>query len=95
MRGWLGYYGIAEMDTLMKQWNEWLRRRIRMYIWKQWKKPKTRIANLKKLGMPEWQVYRNGNTVLSSIFRKNVSAKMKFCAGKSGEGAAKPRLFAL
>ena len=62
MRGWLGYYGIAEMDTLMKQWNEWLRRRIRMYIWKQWKKPKTRIANLKKLGMPEWQVYRNGNT---------------------------------
>ena len=31
MRGWLGYYGIAEMDTLMKQWNEWLRRRIRMY----------------------------------------------------------------
>ena len=33
--------------------------------------------------------------VLSSIFRKNVSAKMKFCAGKSGEGAAKPRLFAL
>ena len=62
MRGWLGYYGIAEMDTLMKQWNEWLRRRIRMYIWKQWKKPKTRMENLKKLGMPEWQAYRNGNT---------------------------------
>ena len=48
--------------------------------------------------------YKNGNgdlelidvsLVLSSIFRKNVSAKMKFCAGKSGEGAAKPRLFAL
>ena len=62
MRGWLGYYGIAEMETLMKQWNEWLRRRIRMYIWKQWKKPRTRVANLKKLGMPEWQAYRNGNT---------------------------------
>ena len=28
MQGWLNYYGIAEMDTLMKQWNEWLRRRI-------------------------------------------------------------------
>ena len=62
MRGWLGYYGIAEMDTLMKRWNEWLRRRIRMYIWKQWKKPKTRVENLKKLGMPDWQAYRNGNT---------------------------------
>ena len=33
--------------------------------------------------------------VLSSIFRKNISAKMKSSAGKSGEGAAKPRLFAL
>ena len=62
MRGWLGYYGIAEMDTLMKQLNEWLRRRIRMYIWKRWKKPRTRVENLKKLGMPEWQAYRNGNT---------------------------------
>lgn len=29
--------------------------------------------------------------VLSSIFRKNISAKMKSSAGKSGEGAAKPR----
>ena len=33
--------------------------------------------------------------VLSIVFRKNISAKMKFCAGKSGKGAAKPRLFAM
>lgn len=31
-------------------------------IWKQWKKPRTRVENLKKLGMPDWQAYRNGNT---------------------------------
>lgn len=62
MRGWLGYYGIAEMKNDMERWNEWLRRRIRMYIWKQWKKPRTRVENLKKLGMPDWQAYRNGNT---------------------------------
>ena len=29
---------------------------------KQWKKPRTRVANLVKLGMPEWQAYRNSNT---------------------------------
>ena len=62
MRGWLGYYGIAEMKNDMERWNEWLRRRIRMYIRKQWKKPRTRVENLKKLGMPDWQAYRNGNT---------------------------------
>ena len=59
MRGWLGYYGIAEMKNDMEKWNEWVRRRIRMYIWKQWKLPKTRVENLKKLGMPDWQAYRN------------------------------------
>ena len=62
MQGWLNYYGIAEMQNLMDDWNGWLRRRIRMYIWKQWKLPRTRVKNLIKLGMPEWQAYRNGNT---------------------------------
>lgn len=62
MQGWLGYYGIAEMKTVIDEWNGWLRRRIRMYIWKQWKKPKTRIKCLKQLGMEDWKAYRNGNT---------------------------------
>ena len=62
MRGWLGYYGIAEMKNDMERWNEWLRRRIRMYIWKQWKLPRTRVRNLIKLGMEPWKAYRNGNT---------------------------------
>ena len=62
MQGWLGYYAIADMKNMMDDWNGWLRRRLRMYIWKQWKKPKTRVANLKKLGMEEWKAHRNGNT---------------------------------
>ena len=37
-------------------------RRIRMYIWKQWKKPKARVGNLMKLSMPKWKAYRNGNS---------------------------------
>ena len=55
IRGWLGYFGIANMKTTMQEWDGWLRRRIRMYIWKQWKKPRARVENLKKLGVPEWQ----------------------------------------
>ncbi|MCF6095319.1 group II intron reverse transcriptase/maturase [Microaerobacter geothermalis] len=62
IRGWLGYFGIASMKSTMEEWDGWLRRRLRMYIWKQWKKPKTRVKNLMKLGMPNWQAYRNGNT---------------------------------
>ena len=53
MQGWLNYYGMAEMKNTLKEWDGWLRRRLRAYIWKQWKKPKTRYRNLLKLGIPK------------------------------------------
>ena len=55
MTGWLAYFGIASMKSTMSEWNGWLRRQIRMYIWKQWKKPRTRMRNLMKLGVPDWR----------------------------------------
>lgn len=55
--GWLGYFGIAKMKSTLKSWDEWLRRRIRMYIWKQWKKPRTRVAALIKLKVPIERAY--------------------------------------
>ena len=64
MQGWLGYFGIASMKNTMEDWNGWQRRRIRMYIWKQWKKPKTRICNLAKLGIPKDYAYMWGNSRL-------------------------------
>ncbi|MDO5401356.1 MAG: group II intron reverse transcriptase/maturase [Eubacteriales bacterium] len=60
IRGWLGYFGVASMKTTMKRWDEWLRRRFRVYIWKQWKVPKARIANLMKLGIPRYYAYKWG-----------------------------------
>ncbi len=53
MRGWLNYYGIADMKNRIKELNQWLYHRIRMCIWKQWKKPRTKKRNLIKLGIPE------------------------------------------
>ena len=64
MQGWLGYFRIASMKQTMQSWNEWLRRRIRMYIWKQWKKPRTKVTNLKKLGIPDEKAHEWGNTRL-------------------------------
>jgi len=62
IQGWMGYYYIASMRNTLKDWNEWLRRRMRMYIWKQWKKPKARVKALRKLGVPQWQAYEWGNS---------------------------------
>ena len=62
IRGWLGYFRVADMKRTMQRWDEWLRRRIRMYIWKQWKRPKTKVANLRKLGIPPERAYQWGNS---------------------------------
>jgi hypothetical protein len=42
-RGWLNYYGLADMKKPIEDINGWLYHRIRMCIWKQWKKPKTKM----------------------------------------------------
>ena len=50
IRGWVNYFRISKMKTFLKEVDEHLRVRIRMIIWKQWKKPKTQIRNLVKCG---------------------------------------------
>lgn len=64
IRGWLGYYYIADMKGILQGWNEWLRRRIRMYIWRQGKKPRTKAGNLRTLGIPDDKAYQRGNYML-------------------------------
>lgn len=51
MRGWLNYYGMADMKSNISALNSWLYRRIRMCIWKQWKLPRTRMRKLIGLGV--------------------------------------------
>jgi group II intron reverse transcriptase/maturase len=60
--GWINYYGIADMKTLISDLNQWIRRRLRMYIWKQWKKISAKFRNLKKLGATERQAWEWANT---------------------------------
>lgn len=64
IRGWLNHFYVAEIKRILQSWSEWLRRRFRMYIWKQWKRPRTKVQNLRKLGIPEDQAYQWGNTRL-------------------------------
>lgn len=60
--GWLNYYGLAEMKSKIQSLNEWTRRRIRMYIWKQWKKISARFKNLQFLGIPKRKAWEWANT---------------------------------
>ena len=49
IRGWLNYFKLAGLKSRIKEWDGWLRHRIRMCIWKSWKRVRTRYRNLKKL----------------------------------------------
>jgi len=49
--GWVNYFKLADMKNLLKSTDEWLRRRLRMYIWKRWKRVRTRYTMLRKLGL--------------------------------------------
>ncbi|MEG2253907.1 MAG: group II intron maturase-specific domain-containing protein, partial [Vagococcus sp.] len=62
MTGWLNYYGIGEVTNFVKSLNGWLKRRIRQYIWKQWKNPRTKRNNLIRLGIDKAKAYEWSNT---------------------------------
>lgn len=62
MNGWINYYGIGEMKGFMDELNGWLKRRIRQYIWKQWKNPRTKRKNLILLGIDKQKAYEWSNT---------------------------------
>lgn len=51
--GWVNYFRIANMKKAMTRMDEKLRSRIRVIIWKQWKKPRKQIKSLVQLGIPE------------------------------------------
>ena len=54
LRGWIGYFHPASAKNHYKELDQWLRRRLRMCLWKQWKNPGTRLRNLRSLGVMEW-----------------------------------------
>ena len=56
--GWVNYFKHADMRNLLRTTDEWLRRRLRMYIWKRWKKVRTRYKMLRKLGLNHNDAYK-------------------------------------
>ena len=54
IRGWINYFRIGSMKNNLIRIDEHLRTRMRIVIWKQWKKSGKRYWGLRKLGAPEW-----------------------------------------
>ena len=62
IRGWVNYFAIAKAKSKMKELDELVRTRLRIGIWKQWKKPKTKRKHLIKLGISKQKAYEWSNS---------------------------------
>jgi len=60
--GWVNYFHIADMEKVVEKLDQWIRRRIRMCYWKQWKKTRTKAENLCKLGLNKYKAWEYDNT---------------------------------
>lgn len=87
VRGWVEYFKLADIKSLLKETDKWTRRRIRAVYWKQWKKIKTKYRMLKALGMEHWKAkelacsrkgYWRMAQVLNQIFSNKIIAKLGY-----------------
>ena len=53
VRGWVNHFRIVPIVTPFRDYDKWIRRRIRACYWKQWRRKRTRIAKLRQLGIGE------------------------------------------
>jgi RNA-directed DNA polymerase len=54
--GWRGYFDFCQTPIVLRNLDAWIRRRLRMYIWRQWKNGPTRYAQLRLRGVPHFYV---------------------------------------
>ena len=60
--GWMGYYALAKTPGVFSDIDSWVKRRLRMCLWKQWKRVRTRYRKLRALGLPEWVIHEFANS---------------------------------
>jgi hypothetical protein len=61
LRGWIGYFALAETPSVIEALEEWVRRRLRLCQWRQWRRVRTWYRQLRGLGVPERDVHRIAN----------------------------------
>jgi RNA-directed DNA polymerase len=78
LRGWMGYFGISDSYRPVPELDHWLRRRVRMCYWKQWRYARPKVRNLLALGTSQKQA------IFTAISRKSYWHLSKTLATQSG-----------
>ena len=59
LRGWYTYFSLAETKNVFEELDSWLRRRLRLILWRQWKRPRTRAHKLQACGISPLRAQRS------------------------------------
>jgi RNA-directed DNA polymerase len=51
LRGWVNYFALSEVKNVFEELDSWIRRKLRVLLWRRWKRVYTRAKNLMKLGL--------------------------------------------
>jgi hypothetical protein len=87
VRGWVNYFRLADIKRLLRNVDEWARRRIRAVYWKQWKKIRTKYRMLRALKLEHWKAKELANSrkaywrmakVLGSVITNKIIAKLGY-----------------
>lgn len=60
LQGWTGYFSLVPLRSIFRKLDKWIRRRLRSCYWRQWRNPRTRIANLRKRGVRRRESFTHG-----------------------------------
>ena len=52
--GWRGYFGFCQTPRVLTNLEAWIRRRLRMYLWRQWQNGRNRFNELRRRGVPKF-----------------------------------------
>jgi hypothetical protein len=95
--GWRGYFGFCETPSVLRALDQWIRRRLRAVAWKQWKRGRTRYAELRRRGVgrvlaacsagsPQgpWRLSNSPRPHHRSVQRLSRLARLSFPRGPQG-----------
>jgi RNA-directed DNA polymerase len=63
MIGWRGYFGFCETPYTLRDLESWTRRRLRCFLWKQWKRGRVRFRELTRRGIGKSLAARSAGSV--------------------------------
>jgi len=86
--GWINYFKLSEFKGFAEELDGWIRRRLRLIIWRQWQRPSTRLKRLMKAGLSEERAsksayngrkpwWNSGASHMNAAFPKRYFDKLK------------------